>query len=726
MSRHEITITFATDWTIGTGKQSDSFIDQTVKKDANGLPIVSAEYFLGLWRDACEQVAMAFDAGLEGAPWSEAVVQLFGREGRGGLLTTSGDARLIWADYLLSDATLAPMYRKQLIIHRHNTAMDEERGVAKHKSLRISEAVRAGTSLRLEVALPEWKNRPWQVDFVLAAGLRNLHHLSGKRRRGGGRVVAAASGGWAFAPLLAKHWRDLTDGAAASGQALRDTAWPVSPMAAVIVGKSQPSPALNRARWVRRLGFKVTLDQPVLATKRVVGNTLESHDYIPGAYLLGTIARAVGEPIGPMIRDARFCVTPAHPDLGGMSAQAPKSWVSEDKGRAWRTDGKAEDAFGETSTTAKGIRGWEANGAIGAPRLGLEGHPRIDGEAQRPQEDGLFAMQELVAGQSFIGEIWDDGSLKPHLRALKDLNGAQIRLGRGKKKRGGATLRVWSIAAEPVRSAVVGAGEEIGLRVLTDAVLLDEFGCPRPTAAELVAQLSAVLGATLELRDARMGVVRTESWSVAHGLQRSSTIGVAAGSVLLVAPQADLERDILDQAMAAGIGELRVEGFGRLGVLESAPTLSVYEPTACRTAKAGESDEPEDQAWKLLREAMWRDELVDRVVTPSTIGEVRALFPGGLTPGQLRSLRAAGLQSLRNERADELRKWAERAGQVEMSVKIGRSDASKANAAAVLDGFASVLLGECPDDRGGLAASRVVAAAVIAYCRDTHRERQVN
>lgn len=719
MSDHRISIAFRTDWTIGTGKQSDAFIDQSVKTDANGLPIVPAEYFFGLWRDACEQVASAFDAGCASSPWSTAVERLFGDEGHGGLLTAADDARLIWAGYLLSDHELASMYRERLIVHRHNTAVDDARGVAKHKSLRVSEAVRAGTALTLNVTLADWPNRPWQVDVLLASGLRNMHHLAGKRRRGGGRVKIVADDPWAFDRLIAKHAQALTERSAETGDDLGRASWPERPLTAAIIGEStaSSSPAAS-PRWVHRLTYRVTLTQPALASRRVVGNTIESHDYLPGAYLLGAIAGAVGAPIAPLIRDARFCVTPAHPDLGGFSAQAPKSWVSEDKGRAWRHGNDVDDAFTTASTTAKGVRGWETAGAVGAPTLALVGHPRIDGEAQRPLDDGMFVVQELSEGQSFVGEIWDDSSLAAHLPGLKRLNGKHIRLGRGKKKRGGAVLQVWEPGAVPVSDATIAAGETVRLRALTDVVLLDDLFHPRPTAAELVKQLSDELDIRLTLLDARLGVVRTESWSVAHGRPRASTIGIAAGSVVLISPTTDLSRDALDQTLAAGIGELRVEGFGRLGVLGATPKLRMHCEDNPATSRPGAALEPSDPEWVELRAAIWQDELVDRVAAPAAIGLVKSLFPEGLTPGQLRSLRAAALQSLRKERIHELDMWVQRAG---------ATSAHATLQGPALDQFAADLLGTgCPTDRGGLSASRVVAAAMVAYCRDVHRSGKVS
>lgn len=721
MSTHAIGITFRTDWTIGTGRQSDAFVDQSVKVDATGLPIVSAEYFLGLWRDACEQVAMAFDNGdgVAGHPWSDAVARLFGREGRtgGGLIMANGDAELTWAGYLRSDDQLASMYRRRLIIHRHSTAVEDDRGVALDESLRVSEAVRAGTTLHVDVTLPDWKNRPWQVDFLLAAGLRNLHHLAAKRRRGGGRVTVS-SPAWNVDSIVNARRGDLTTDIARTSAELAACDWPSSPMAAYLVGSPAAPYQQDHERWARRLVFRVTLGQPVLATKRLVGNTIESHGFLPGSYFVTPIARAIGGQAGPLIRDARFCVTPAHPDLGGMSFPSPRSWVAENKGQAWRETGKVDDAFTTTSPTVKSVSGWEANGVIGAPILTLSGHPNVDDEAQRPLEDGMFATQELSAEQSFVGEIWDDGSLAPHVDALLKLNGTQVRLGRGRKKRGLATVHVEKASVTQDAVVVIGAGERVPLRVLTDTVLLDDLGCPRPTAAELVAQLASAVGVGLTLVDARLGVTRTESWSVAHGLPRPSTIAVAGGSVVVVSPQAGLPRTDLDQALAAGIGELRVEGFGRLRVLDDAPPLTEHrQSVGVRRASA----EPSDDAWTALRAAMWADELVERVGASDFSARVGATwFPAGLTPGQLRSLRGAARVAQRVGAVKPLRRWVERMGMGAVPrFRIGSEDE--------LASAARMALGDpCPGDLGGLAPTQVVASAVVAYCRAGQRQNQAD
>lgn len=767
MSTHRVTIRFESDWTIGTGKATSGFVDQAVKRDHCGLPIVEGGYLLGLWRDAAESVAKAFDQASGGEAWEEAVHKLFGKGGVHGdaLLRTKGDAQLIWANYLTSGGPAAAVYRERLIVHRHATQIDEARGVAKNETLRIREAVRAGTVLGIDVELPEaWDaGIPWPVELLLAAALRRLDHLSGKRRRGAGKCVVTATG-LDFTKVANAHGTELLHGEAE--QALKAISWPRWPE--TIIPRDPPNP-IERQRWRLRLRYAVDLDQPVVASKRVVGNTIESHDYLPGAFVLPIIARAFNKGAGSAIADAHLVVTPAHPDvrprssgeIGHMSARTPQTWVSADKGTAWTTTGTGSDAWSGTLVDgSKPIAGWavadpgadQPTAWIGAGRLDLSAHPFIDDHAQRPLEDGMFALQAIPAGQRLVGEIWDDGFLDADaIASIKNLADVPQRFGRGRKRRGLGQLTIEEVDAALASTGEWPAGTVLRVRLLTDTVLLDAFGFPQPSASVLADELGCLLAeerdgerrqSMVEMTRSAVSITRIESWNTTHGLPRTSVVALAAGSVVEVTLRAPVDKATLEDVLASGLGELRVEGYGRVALLDAAvPHLVKAKPDSSSVAEPGDASiaEPDDTDWLALRTAMWADELQRRALAWPL--RVRSMwFDKDLESGDLRSLRTAARESLRLGNAEPLDRWCGRKSEMAQKLKADLKKSVKGQSASPLEQSAAALLKpepsyaaepshaelatDVPSDLGGLEPARVVATFVLAFAQAAHRQQK--
>lgn len=743
MSMHQLTITFSSDWTIGTGKATSGFIDQAVKRDRHGLPIIEGGYLLGLWRDAAERVATAFGTAGGADLWADAVQRLFGRGGVGGesLLCAVGHAQLKWADYLKSSTPLAEMYQERLVVHRHSTRIDERRGVAQNETLRIREAVRAGTVLTMGVELPSaWDVAiPWPIELLLAASLRRLDHLSGKRRRGAGRCVVTDNK-LDFATVVQASTPRLLQGEAAA--ALADISWPTR--RPVVIPRATADECVRRdpgaqppdERWRLRYRYRIDLDQTVVASKRVVGNTIESFDFLPGAYVLPILAGAIGAPVGEAIGDAHLVVTPAHPVLAGMdsrkvmSARTPQVWVSPDKGKAWKTTHEGLDGWGaSTLDGCKPIGGWEAAGSIGGATQELSAHPSIDDASQRPGTDGLYALQAIEAGQAFSGEIWDDGTLDDEVLArIKNLDKSTQRFGRGRKLRGQGRLTIVKVDAVPApesdESGVVPAGYTVRLRLLTDVVLHDAFGTPQPTASALAAELGRLLKIPVEVRRSAVAVSRTESWNATHGLPRTSVVALAGGSVVEVAFGSEVPRARLDEVLASGLGDLRVEGYGRVTILdETVPPLR--DGNAHAVPSRASHAEPDDEQWQLLRTAMWADELQRRALAHTERVEQRWFAKEPLKPGEERSLRTAAREALRVTDATPLDRWCGRLGtKAALALKTDIKKTVNGGPGPLPDTAAALLGPDAPADLGGLPPVRVIATFLTAYVQAAYRKRK--
>src|SRR5882724_73662 len=65
------------DWHIGAGAGRPGDVDRLVRRDEDELPFVPGKTLTGIWRDACERVALGLDDGAPGA-WSRWIPFLFG------------------------------------------------------------------------------------------------------------------------------------------------------------------------------------------------------------------------------------------------------------------------------------------------------------------------------------------------------------------------------------------------------------------------------------------------------------------------------------------------------------------------------------------------------------------------------------------------------------------------------------------------------------------------
>jgi len=107
------------DWIVGTGEGRVGDVDATVRRDADGLPFVPAKTLIGIWRDACEQVAGWLDGSGGGAPWQAWVDWIFGSQP-----DMAGDRTAVHAD--ADEAT-----RELVHHHEHPVAPEHDRLASK-------------------------------------------------------------------------------------------------------------------------------------------------------------------------------------------------------------------------------------------------------------------------------------------------------------------------------------------------------------------------------------------------------------------------------------------------------------------------------------------------------------------------------------------------------------------------------------------------------------------
>jgi CRISPR-associated protein Csx10 len=108
--------------------------------------------------------------------------------------------------------------------------------------------------------------------------------------------------------------------------------------------------------------------------------------------------------------------------------------------------------------------------------------------------------------------------------------------------------------------------------LVSDMLLRNQRLRPEPTAACLAAELSRLLGVTLNLRnssDSRLNelvrIRRLDTWHVGWGVPRPSLVALQAGSCMVFrVSSGQLDPSKLAQLEASGIGERTAEGYGQV------------------------------------------------------------------------------------------------------------------------------------------------------------------
>ena len=188
------------DWIVGTGEGRVGDVDATVRRDGDGLPFVPAKTLTGIWRDACEQVAVWLGGGRgEDNPWQPWVDWVFGSQpDLSGDRTARAHRAPQPAALALSPARLPgpvraacrsrPALQAAAVLVRPGVALDNQTGTARDDMLRLEERARPGMlEASAEFALPGDVDLPRSAELLLRAGAAAVDGLGGKRNRGSGR-----------------------------------------------------------------------------------------------------------------------------------------------------------------------------------------------------------------------------------------------------------------------------------------------------------------------------------------------------------------------------------------------------------------------------------------------------------------------------------------------------------------------------------------------------------
>lgn len=612
---------FTSDWHVGSGVGRPGSVDRLIARDSDELPFVPAKTLTGIWRDSCELVARGLDDGNPDGPWQTWVSELFGDQpGRDARATGLAPraARLSIRPARLAATLreqLTPMrgvpplekqkrtswvaeqdrracLRAALTIVRPGIAIDRATGTVRPDHLRFYEFACGGLVLEADAEIDLAGVDGRIASALLLASVSMVERMGGKRRRGAGRcalTIDAAPERDVWLRWLEDHHEEVV---------------PPPPRADHrLAGRAiQPVTAPDRASetW-RQIALVLTLELPVCMPSAVVGNVVETLDYVPGTALLGRVtevAAALGIDLRPAIGAGEVIALDATPQIAGsrglpapMALATPKL-VGADEGSRHPVNRFVDtlplDAQGGLVQVVPWRGGWVApsalaeEGTLPAPPLKLSvelrTHGTIEDERQRPTTDigGVFSYAAIPAGVTLQSELRLTNRLADALAALKprwwaDLAKKPLRLGRAKKDDYGDVRLIVVDAEEPKAAAPRQFGRVLCVWLVSDVLLRDEALRPDPTIHRLATVLGRALGVSLGPHAAADGLIsaelrthRIDSWQTSWQLPRPSLIGIAGGSCVSFTVTGAIDPERAAAVELAGIGERRAEGFGQI------------------------------------------------------------------------------------------------------------------------------------------------------------------
>jgi CRISPR-associated protein Csx10 len=463
------------------------------------------------------------------------------------------------------------------------------------------------------------------------------------------------------------------------------------------------------------LPFTLILHSPAVLT--ALGsdpNSARTLPYIPGSALRGVLARTLGDPSGDPERESEFRTLVldgtvrflnAYPRAAGRRAlPAAGSWRMDksvppdrtreltvvdlaaftgdptDEGFDWPTEQLVEvsDPF-VTLGAAQPLRV--------SPTLGSRVHHQRDrsrGRAWKDEQDGrevphgaLFTFEFIEPGQEFEGLIQlrgtDEGNCKGLAEKVMAAFGNEILLGRS--RRGGygghatiqwGELRDREVTGQGVLDRDLDRGAEFSALLASPYVGRDPV-TGQLDPSRLVSELEEALGGRAEVLVRRWAFEYVGGFNRKWRLETPQALACAAGSVLVLRARDRIPVVDLRAVEDAGLGERRVEGFGRVvffdrprkqRLLRPAPRTETRSPTGEapklvhfaeeRILDAAVARAIEEEATRLARDAK-------SPPTPALLGRLRNALRASPEPSRRWSLGSV----LRPRRAHScgVRRW---------------------------------------------------------------------
>lgn len=631
-----LTLTFTSDWRIGSGTGRPGDVDQLIRRDRNHAPFLPAKTIIGIWRDSCEQVAAALDthqaAPIDSATtWKNWVTYLFGNQPNRpkapqGLIPTKAHLQVSSAhldESLIKAIANKPALQAALTFVKPGVKISTRSGTAEDQHFRLEEMARGGISLSATVELIQQditkQNGQINIDTqkaayaLLQAGATLVERIGGKRRRGAGRCKMQLTD--IPENLFENSFHDY----------LSKTLHPPSvPEAAPPNAEEQSSDntaavATHSSKDWQRFSVTLTTQQPVIISKGTVGNVVETLDYIPGSKLLPILSRYLRKrgvsAIGKAIADSQIILTNALPTQSRQFTLPTPFSLFEEKNQAKNAETVAainklvddpDDGI-QRKQSRGGYISQEGESSIRVTQLSttVETHNTVEDGPQRPTSSvgGVYSYEAIPSKTVLKGELRIQSALLDSIEAATQQQDwyaglpAHQTMGISRKDEYGQvrlTIAPWDdsestlygLSGQSTGQSTGQSSEELTVWLLSDLLLRDEWLQPTTTAEDLcraIAQALQLSTDSLNLigyaSNANAASLlarhqRSDSWQTRWQLPRPSLVGFSAGSCFRFAllNGAVLNQVQIEQLQLTGLGERRVEGYGQLSI--NPPLLS--------------------------------------------------------------------------------------------------------------------------------------------------------
>lgn len=342
---------------------------------------------------------------------------------------------------------------------------------------------------------------------------------------------------------------------------------------------------------MKALTFTIELLEPMLATGLEGDpNAGVSLKYIPGSVLRGVVIgfylrnKNIAElSLDPCERDlfinGRVCYLNTYPESNGKrSLPTPISWQKE-------KDTDQNKNFFDFSWKKRDCKQYKDLGSAFFvferqaeiikvnPETKLTVHTQRDIKKGRSTKTGgaVFRYESVVAGTKFCGAMVGDDTLLEKVKDLisnkEILIGGSRTAGYGRAKVTNANITDWSEAKKP--SDEIKKDTEFIVTLLSNALVRDANG-------QFQSDLSSFFSSHAELIEENT-FKRTEivgGFNRKWGLPLPQLLSIKAGSVFKFKATKDIDITTINTWLEKGIGEKRVEGFGRIAInLNTDPEL---------------------------------------------------------------------------------------------------------------------------------------------------------
>lgn len=715
----EIRLTLKSDATFGRGDGLAGIIDTEVEHDTTtGLPFLRGRTLKGLLVEECANIMFSLRRANPRAHdrLQTAASFLFGRPGSSLDVQARMEVGRAMLHPELREAVEASVSRKKisrldvldaLTAIRRQTSIDDTTEAPAEGSLRSSRVLLRGTTLHAHIRFIG--GPPAEALALLSACVWGLRRAGMRRNRGRGRLQAELfSRGEA---VTKRHFEDFEALVNGDGEIKYQHADVTSEHSEETSRPSTSRQALREEPVV--ITYRITLEQPTLVTAlQGDPNSGVAFDYLPGSALRGALighylARNGSEPNGDLAATpktrrlffdgtVRFLNGYPHlpPEASGTGRSRrmlplPSSWHRPKGKQEYARDFAESSPFSNDESPTEQWQPFRApfgvvteNGAgknilyHHSPARLVTVHNQRDRKMGRAtRESGeVFRYDALGAGQTFDAAIvcFSEDEANTIASLLNEMD--VVTLG-GSRSVGYGRCRIHDVSVHNAGWHEAGNDEltlpddRIVVTLLSSAIVRDETG-------QHVASVDAVKRVFAETLNVQLiedsAFLRTEivgGFNRKWGLPLPQVLAVRMGSVFIFSMQrsAAVEPDDLEAKLAAleweGIGERRVDGFGRIAINRHTANKETQVKALKDMSISARPRVPEikDKDNRALAERMV-ERMVRKKLDVALVKKVNRLARNVTAPSnsQLARLRMAfreALDSAPLRGRDRLRKW---------------------------------------------------------------------